>query len=364
LSTIILRLIPIFCILSLYNNLVEYKALSPLINERECFVKKVLVTGGTGFVGSHLVDNLLAKGVSVRCLVKKDRGSGWLDESKSQIIYGDLENYEILISAVSDVDTVFHLAALTKSATDEGFYKVNVMGTVNLLKAVLQHNPKINRFVFMSSQAASGPSQNNEPVKETDSCHPVNPYGSSKLAAEEVVLAFGSQIPVTIIRPPVVYGPRDVDVFEYYRSIRSGIRPILGSRDRMGSFIYVEDLVGGLILAAEKKEAVGQKYFLVNESIISWRVLDEEIARAMGRRTITLHLSLPIITMVVFVMEIVSKIKGIPSVFNRHKIKELKDRFWICDGSKAIQELGFIPQTSLKDGVRKTLEWYTQEGWL
>lgn len=327
-------------------------------------MKKVLITGGTGFVGSHLVDHLLEAGIAVRCLVKDKLGLGWIDDSKCEIVDGGLEDYDVLVSAVSGVDTIFHLAALTKSPTDEGFYKVNVMGTVNLLKAILQYNPKIQRFVFVSSQAASGPSQNKEPIKESDSCNPVNPYGSSKLVAEEVVLAFGSQIPVTIIRPPVVYGPRDVDVFEYYRSIKNRIRPILGSRDRMGSFIYVEDLVEGLILAAEKKEAIGQKYFMVNESIVSWRVLDEEIAQAMGQKTITLHLSLPLITMVVFVMEIISKIKGKPSVFNRHKIKELKDRFWICDGSKAVQELGFSPKTSLKEGVRKTLVWYTDQGWL
>jgi len=327
-------------------------------------MKKVLVSGATGFVGSHLVDHILSRGVQVRCLVKKELGLGWIDETKCEVVYGGLEDYEALISAVSGVDTVFHLAALTKASTVEGCYKVNVMGTVNILKAILQYNPKIKKFVFVSSQAASGPSQNNEPVNEMDPCRPVNPYGSSKLAAEEVVLAFGSQIPVTIIRPPVVYGPRDVDVFEYYRAIKKGIRPILGSRDRMGSFVYVEDLVEGLILAAKKKEAAGQKYFLVNESVISWRVLDEEIAKAMGRKTITLHFTLPIISTVVFIMEIVSKIKGKSSVFNRYKIHELKDRFWICDGSKAIQELGFKPKTSLQEGVQKTLDWYIKEGWL
>lgn len=327
-------------------------------------MKKVLVTGGTGFIGSHLVEGLVKKGISVRCLVRESSNLRWLEGMDVDYVFGDVTHYDSLVPAVSEVDTVFHLAGKTKSLTEEGFYQANAKGTVNLLKAVVQTNPFIRRFLYVSSQAAAGPNPDFRPVTESDSPRPIAPYGASKLAGEEAVLAFRSQIPVTIVRPPVVYGPRDTGIYEFFRIIRRGIKPILGWRDRYYSFIYVEDLIQGLLLAAEKEKAVEQIYFLVSESGVTYRTLTRDIARAMGKKAISVHVPISLLTIVAMINEVVSQLTGKPSAVNRHKVRELRRRFWLCDGSKAMEELGFYPEILLQEGMERSAAWYREVGWL
>lgn len=322
------------------------------------------MTGGNGFIGSHLVEHLVKRGVSVRCLVRKTGNLSWLEGLELEYVVGDATDYDSLEPAVSGVDTVFHLAGRTKSSTKDGYYQANVIGTVNILKAVVKTNPNLNRFLYVSSQGAAGPSLDSSPVTESDSPNPVTSYGASKLAGEEAVRKFSSQIPVTIVRPPVVYGPRDTAIYEFFRMVCKGIKPILGWRDRYGSFIYVEDLIQGLLLAAEMREAVGQVYFLVSESQVSWKELNNEIARALGKRALILHVPISLTVFAALVREIVSKMMKKPSIVDRQKIRELRERFWICDGTKAREELGFRPKYSFKQGMEKSAAWYRKVGWI
>jgi len=327
-------------------------------------LERVLVTGGTGFIGSHLVEHLVKKGVSVRCLVRESSNLRWLEGVDVEYIFGDVMNYNSLEPAVSDVDTVFHLAAKTKSLTEEGFYQTNVRGTVNLLKAVIQTNPFIKRLVYVSSQAACGPSWDFTPVTESDPSNPITPYGASKLAGEEAVLAFSSQIPVTIVRSPVVYGPRDTGIYEFFRIVRRGIRPIVGWRDRYYSFIYIDDLIEGLLLAAESEKAVGQMYFLVTQSGVTYRKMISDIASVIGKRTVPVYLPMSILILIAMVNGLISKLRRKPSVVNLHKVREFWDRFWLCDGSKAMEELGFSPEVLIREGMEKCAAWYREVGWL
>lgn len=327
-------------------------------------MRRVLVTGGTGFIGSQLIRYLLERGVSVRCLVRKTSDRRRLEGMDVEVVVGDITDYDSLIPAVTGMDAVFHVAARTTSSTEEEFYQANVIGTVNLLKGVIQANPDLKRFLYVSSQAAAGPSRAGSPVTESDLPHPVTPYGASKLAAEEAVMAFSSQIPVTIVRPSVVYGPRDKNIFEFFRLVSKGIKPVLGWRDRYGSFIYVEDLIQGLYSAARSERAIGQIYFMVCESRISWRELDREIANALEKRAITIHIPISIAMLIALFRETFAKIKGETSMVNREKIRELRERFWICDGSRAEEELGFHPRISLREGIERSAGWYEAEGWL
>lgn len=327
-------------------------------------MRRVLVTGGTGFIGSHLISYLVEKGVSVRCLARKTSDCRRLEGMDVEYVFGDITDYDSLIPAVTGMDAVFHVAGRTKSSTEEEFYQANVIGTVNLLKGVVQANPNLKRFLYVSSQAAVGPSRVGSPVTESDPPHPVTPYGASKLAGEEAVMAFSSQIPVTIVRPSVVYGPRDTNIFEFFRMVSKGIKPVLGWRDRYASFIYIEDLIQGLYLAARSEKAIGQIYFLVCESRISWRELDREIAKALKKKAITIHIPISIAILIALFRETFAKIKGETSMVNREKIRELRERFWICDGSKAEEELGFHPRISLREGIERSASWYEEEGWL
>ena len=326
-------------------------------------MRRVLVTGGTGFIGSHLVERLLEKGVFVRCLVRESNNLGWLKKDGNiEYVVGNVLDYNSLIPAVSQIDTVFHLAGLTKSTNEEDFYRVNAEGTSNLLKAVVEVNPHLRRFVYISSQAVTGPSST--PVTEFESPKPVTSYGASKLAGEKRVLAFGSQIPVTILRPAIVYGPRERDVYTFFRMIKWGIKPVLGWEEHYGSFIYVDDLIDGIILAAENKKAIGQIYFLVSESIVSWSDLNNEIARALGKKAVTIRVPVLIASFIAVVTELISKLIGKPSILTRQKIKELREKAWICDGSKAERELDFHPKVLLPEGIDRCVDWYKKQGWL
>lgn len=327
-------------------------------------MERVFITGGTGFIGSHLVKHLVKKGVSVRCLVRESSNLRWLEGMDVEYILGDVTDYNSFESAVSDVDTVFHLAARTKSLTKEGFYHTNVRGTVNLLKAVVQTNPFIKRLVYVSSQAACGPNPDFTPVTESDPPNPVTPYGASKLAGEKAVLNFSSQTPVTIVRPSVVYGPRDTEIYEFFRIVRRGIRPIVGWRDRYYSFIYIDDLIQGLLLAAESEKAVGQIYFLVTQSGVTYREFMRDIASAIGKKTVPVNVPMSLVIVIATVNELIAKLRGKPSVMNRHKVRELRERFWFCDGTKAMEELGFYPEVLMREGMEKCAAWYREIGWL
>jgi len=325
---------------------------------------KVLVTGGTGFIGSHLVEALVEKGVSVRCLVRTPDKLRWLENVNVEIVQGDLTDFHSLIPVVSDVQTIFHLAGKTSSLTEEDLYLTNAQGTMNLMKAIVQGNPTLRRFVYISSLAAAGPSLNGRPVSETDHPNPLSPYGASKLAGEEAVMAFHPQMPVTIIRPPVVFGPRDIAILNFFKTIKKGIKPVLGWRTRYGSFIYVEDLIRGILLAAEKKNAEGQTYYLVSDNLIAYQELNNAIAQALGKKGLTIHVPISWFSIVVAIREMIYGMKKKATLMNQHKVHEVRERFWVCDGSKARKELGFTPECSLEEGLEKTAGWYSEMNWL
>ena len=326
-------------------------------------MRHVLVTGGTGFIGSHLVAKLSDKGVHVRCLVQETSNRDYLDKYNIEYIFGDLTNADSLHSAIQGIDTIFHLAGRVRSQNEDEFYKVNVTGTVNLLKAIVTSHIKLNRFVFVSSLAAAGPSPDGKPVTESDMSHPISPYGVSKLAAEDAVMAFSSHIPITIVRPPIVYGPRDLGVFEIFQMVQSHIKPVLGWLKRYASIIYVDDLVEALFLTVESEKSDGEIYFFAS-GCVSWQDLNNTIAHVLNKKAVTVHIPITLLMIVIFFIEVICKIRGKTPIVNMIKIRELKQRFWICDSSKAESKLGYLSKIPLDEGLRKTAEWYKREGWL
>lgn len=327
-------------------------------------MKRVLVTGATGFIGSHLVERLARRGVFVRCLVRKTSNLRWLQGLDVEYAYGDITEYGTLTSAVTGVDTVFHLGGMTKAHTEEELYLANANGTVNLIKAVVENNPRLKRFVYVSSQAAAGPSPDGGPIAESDPAHPITPYGESKLSGEEAVLTFHSQIPVTIVRPSVVYGPRDTDIYIIFRFVSRGVKPVIGWRKRYVSLIYIDDLVEGILLAAEKEEAAGQIYFLVSDPMATYQELDRMIAGSLKKKAVTVFVPIGLFKMVVAIIEMIFRMQGKLPTVNRRKVRDLQERYWICDGSKARDELGFRPRVSLHEGIERSVAWYRDSGWL
>jgi dihydroflavonol-4-reductase len=325
---------------------------------------KALVTGGTGFIGSHLVELLLKNGYAVRCLIRKTSDTRWLSDLSAEYVYGDLFDAEALRNAVTGVDYIYHAAGVTKSKTKEGYYRGNTTGTSNLLDAVQKFNQALKRFIHVSSQTAAGPSPTKVPITEEIVPHPITTYGLSKLKAEEECSKFRSTIPATIVRLPAIYGPRDRDVFEFFNTIGKGLQPMVGFHEKYVSLLHVGDAVRGLVMAAESPAAVGQTYFVSSKEIYGWRDVGNVAKRLMEKVVVRVRVPEFGVYVVSAFAEFFSLFSSKPALINFEKARDMVQDYWTCDSSKAKRDFGYEQEVSLEEGMRNTIEWYRAEGWL
>ena len=325
---------------------------------------KALVTGGTGFIGSHLVEHLLQKKYSVRCLIRRSSDTKWLKGLPVEYVYGDLFDGDALHDAVTGVDYVYHSAGITKAKTREEYYRGNTEGTKSILAAVLQHDPRVRRFVHISSQAAVGTSPTKTPIREDTPAHPLTTYGKSKWMAEEECAKVAGSIPVTIVRPPVVYGPRDKDVFEFFNTMSKGLQPMVGFHEKYVSMIHVQDLVRGFVMAGESDKAAGQTYFISSKEAHGWQEIGEITRAAMGNRALRIRLPEAAVFGIAAVAELLALFSSKPALINFEKARDMVQDYWTCDASKARRDFGFEQEISLAHGVRNTVAWYRKQSWL
>lgn len=325
---------------------------------------KTLVTGGTGFVGSHLVDHLLEKNYSVRCLIRKSSDTKWLTGKPVEFVYGDLFDAEALREAVSGVDYIYHSAGVTKAKTKEGYYNGNSVGTRNLLDATLRHNPGLKRFVHISSQAAVGPSESSTPITEDRAANPLTTYGKSKWQAEVECRKMFDKLPVTIVRPPVVYGERDKDVFEFFNTYSKGLQPMVGFNEKLVSMIHAVDLVRGIVMAGESDRSKGETYFITSSELYGWKQIGEATRQVMNKKALRVRLPEFLVYVIAAFAEFFSFFSSQPALINFEKAKDMVQDYWTCSHEKAKRDLGFVQQISLENGIRRTVEWYRMQGWL
>ncbi len=325
---------------------------------------KILVTGCTGFIGSFLAEALLAKGYEVRCLVRSSSNLRWIADLDVECHFGTLQEKDSLKMAVQEVDYIYHVAGVTKAYSEDAFLKANYEGTRQLVDAAREVGDNLQRFLYVSSLAAVGPSDSFRPVEEQSPPHPVTFYGKSKLAAEQYVLEHKQTLPVTVVRPPAVYGPRDTDVLNFFKTIKRGIIPMLGGRDQYISLIYIKDLVQGMIRAAELKKSLGRTYFLTNMQPVSWHDVARAALRVMEKRAVSFPVPKFIVDGVTRISEKYANITGRKTIVNRDKFNEMVHDFWICSGQRAKRDLNFEAKTPLKEGIRETIQWYVAQGWL
>lgn len=324
---------------------------------------KALVTGGTGFIGSHLVDELLNRGYEVRCIVRGESNLRWLEGKNVEIVSGSLFDVNFLEKAIMDVDYVYHIAGVTKGRNYQDYYRGNVETTKNLLNACLK-SKNLKKFVLASSLAAVGPGDDAVPVDESTPYHPITSYGKSKAEAEKITLSFKDKLPITIVRPPSVYGPRDTYTFEIFKYIKFGFLPVVFPRDQIISVVYVSDLVEGLILAGESQRATGEIYFISGDGIYTGKELVDAILKTLDKKIVKLNVPAPALYSISFISELIYKIKGKPSPLNIEKIKDVRQKNWACSNEKAKRELGYNPKVSLEDGMKRTIKWYIENKWL
>ena len=333
---------------------------------------RALVSGANGFIGSHLVEALKKRGYLVTCLVRKTSNLNWLKGLDIRLVYGDCTEKESLYQAVEGADYVYHLAGVVRAVDRETYYRVNFLGTKNLLEVCDAINRNIKKFIYLSTQAAVGPEKGAKkgdrllfPVSEGEQDpHPITDYGKSKLKGEVVVNSYRDRLPVLTIRAPVVYGPRDKDIYTYFKFLKTGIRPLPGKGEGCFNALYVGDLIEGMILAAENESSSGETYFIADERSYSWREAAEKAARAMGVRALKINIPGWLIFASAFLAELTSGITRKPALIDRQKAKEILHNGWFCDISKARERLGFRPRFSLEEGLRITAAWYKDNGWL
>lgn len=324
---------------------------------------KAFVTGGAGFVGSHLVDLLLDRGYGVTCLVRKADDLRWLENTRARIVYGDCTDRASLERAL-DPDTayIFHLAAVLHADRTEVYHAVNVEGTRNIVEACRRRAPGLRRLVYTSSAVAAGPSGKHAARREEDHCSPVNHYGRSKLQAEEVLREAGD-IPSTILRPALVYGPRNYHgVYSYFHVARKGFRIYLGRGK--STVVYVKDLVEALLHAAEKEDAAGRIYFVGERHPYSYREMTDIISGANGRRGLPLFVPWFAVFAAGALLQGYAKIARRTPVFTVRRARDLRHRYWVYDTSRIHLELDFTPCYTLARGARETMAWYDREGWI
>jgi nucleoside-diphosphate-sugar epimerase len=284
----------------------------------------ILITGATGFIGARLAARLAADGAAIRCFVREGSKRDRLPASA-----------EIVTSLDTDVDTVFHVAGVTKALAQSDYQAGNVTLTQSVLDACVKRPPR--RLVHVSSIVAT---------------NPVSAYGASKLAGEELVRRSSIADRAVIIRPPVVYGPGDTDVLRFFRAVASGWIVSTGQRV---SIIHVDDLVDALLLAS--RSDAGGTYCVSNPDPVEWRELGELAARLMGRKARVVRLPMWAMWSAAVGSEWVAQLTGKPSILSRDKLREARQPEWICDPAAARLALGFETRLSLEQGVAQTLTW-------
>jgi nucleoside-diphosphate-sugar epimerase len=324
---------------------------------------RVLVTGASGFIGGNLVDRLLAERAQVTCLVRPGSNLSRLDSQRLTLMTGDLTDPASLPPAVQDVDVVLHVAGATKGARRGDYFQANLEATRNLLRACQDYGPEGQKFLFVSSLAAAGPSSG-PPLTEDLEPHPVSAYGASKLAAEKAVLEFGQRRPVIIIRPPVVYGPRDRDTLLLFKSVQKGINVIPGRGTQRVSLVHVDDLVTGIIQAVRREQAYGRVYYICGDGHYDWQTIGDYLGRVLRRRFITLYVPWGVMRLVALGGTVTSQFTRSPTLMGLDKLRDIRQSNWLCTYERAKAELGFQPTIDLFTGLTTTAAWYKEMGWL
>jgi nucleoside-diphosphate-sugar epimerase len=324
---------------------------------------EVLVTGANGFVGSHICEALIKAGFSVRALVRKTSDLTNIKGLPLKFIYGDLNDASSLPAAVAGVRFIINNAGMVKALHAEDFQRVNCGGTENILSAIKQYNPGISKMIHISSTAASGPSPGNFPINEEHPPGPLTAYGRSKLAGEMAVLAQKESVRSIVLRPCAVYGPRDKEMYSFFKTIKLGIKPHFGSGENYINFTYVKDLAGAVVKSIASQAPSGSIYFVAEKKSYAYSEASDILAQILNRRTFNLRVPGSVLSLAGKASEGVAKILGKPAMFTQDKVREILSKYWLFDTSKIEREMGFVG-TDFKIGAEETIAWYKEHGWL
>lgn len=321
-----------------------------------------LITGANGFLGAWLAKALVARGDTVRALVREGSDASALEPVKHTIVHGDVTRPASLDAAMQGVDTVFHLAGIRRGSTREAFMAVNAHGTRLVCEAMVRAGAR--RLVFVGSLAATGPSIGGVPRTEEDALRPQEWYGESKAEAERIAFSFGDRLEVTSCRPARILGPGDHENLTFFRLVKKGVILHLGGPERRLSFVDVEDVVDQLLLQADKPEAVGEAFFAASDETQTVEGLMRHVAQVMKRSPRTVHLPPLVLTSLGAVADLISNATGRRLPLNRKLARQLLAPGWTCRIDKARAKLGYAPKRTIAESLRRSAESYEALGWL
>lgn len=327
----------------------------------------IVITGSNGFIGKNLIEEIKHqfREAEIFCLVRNKKI--YTPPNRVKFFNVDYLDRKSLLNcpAFEQVDYVYHVAGVTKSVSKKGFWEGNVLPTKHLLETLIEKNITPKRFVLVSSQTASGSSNNrNHYKKEDDSENPLELYGQSKLEAEKILREYFNAIPYTIISPSSVYGPWDVDFYNIFKMTRYGINIFAGNTNQVVSLVYVKDLVKAIIDASLSKKAEYQKYFICNDEPKSWEEIQNTIFNLVGKKKIDITIPLTVLNALSYFSSIYSAISDKPILLNRNKVQLLKSDYWIISNQKAKNDFSFNCNYSLTEGIKETYNWYKEHNWL
>ncbi len=328
-----------------------------------------LLTGATGFIGLTLAERLRARGQAVRALA---RASSRVDELAGlgvEVCRGDVTDPRSLAEAVEGCQVVVHLAGLTKALDLAAYRRVNALGPRHLARACREARPR-PALVLVSSLAAAGPARAGRPRTEEDPPAPVSDYGRSKLEGEEEVRALCGPLEATVVRPPLVYGPRDRELLPpLFRMARLGVVLKSGFADKRYSAVHVEDLADGILAAAERGRRLSRSgsegiYFLADGVEHRWEDLARAAAEALGARARVLPVPEAASWLLAAGGSLRAALTGQPVMLSLGKLAEIRETAWTCAIDRAVAELGFEPRFPLSEGMRHSAEWFRGNGLL
>ena len=328
---------------------------------------KILITGASGFIGSFIVEEALRRGMETWAAMRRSSSKKYLQDDRIHFIELDFSSQERLIEQLRGhhFDYIVHAAGVTKCLNPDDFFAMNTHGTLNLANAVITLQMPVRRFVFLSSLSIFGAIREQQPyedIRDTDRPQPNTRYGQSKLKAEEALKSL--PLPLVILRPTGVYGPRERDYFLMAKSIKRHIDVAAGHKPQVITFVYVRDVVQAVFLSLEK-DVVGQAFFLSDGHDYTSAAFSDLIIKELGNPwCLRVKVPLWVLRAATILGEHISRLTGKTTALNNDKYNILSQRNWKCDIQPAIERLGYQPQWPLDKGTKETIQWYKDNKWL
>ncbi len=330
-------------------------------------MKKILITGAAGFIGSFLVEEAQKNGYEVYAGIRKTSNTKYLQKDLIHLLELDLSQTEALTKTIEQYprfDYIIHNAGITKAHKKEDFFTSNYQYTKTFIEILIEKNKVPQKFIYMSSLAAFGPGDTfqSDPILLTDAPRPLTAYGKSKLQAEQFIASV-KNFPYLIIRPTAVYGPREKDLYTLIQLLNKNIEISIGNQKQQLSFIYVKDLAS-IVMKAMGSSMMNTAYFVSDGNSYTQRNLVYHIKSQLQKRTFKLHIPLGLLKIMGMASEMMTYFTQKPALLNREKIKEIQAVNWRCDIQTLIDDLQFEPHYTLQRGIQETIAWYQENAWL